>query len=151
MLSRGGALLRASAGSGLQVAARRQAVRSMGIAYKTPERDVKFVLDELLDVDAHYEKHGFTDCGADLRDGILSEIAKVPPRAPPPAMCQPRGWMAACPATHLLGGPLTRCFCHPSPPCRLARGPLPLPRSGPARSSARTRCCRSTSLATPWA
>jgi len=45
--------------------------------YKAPQRDMRFVLDELLNVDAHYER--LTGCERvtpDLREAILSEGAK---------------------------------------------------------------------------
>ncbi|WP_068546187.1 acyl-CoA dehydrogenase C-terminal domain-containing protein [Thalassotalea crassostreae] len=44
--------------------------------YKAPVRDVKFVMQELLDCDKHYQKLGFEDASLDMVDAIISEAAK---------------------------------------------------------------------------
>lgn len=44
--------------------------------YKAPIRDVKFVMQELLDCDSHYQKLGYEDASLDMVDAIVSEAAK---------------------------------------------------------------------------
>ena len=44
--------------------------------YKAPLRDVKFVLEELLDCDAHYKKLGYHEASLDMIDAIMTEGAK---------------------------------------------------------------------------
>jgi len=44
--------------------------------YKAPLRDMKFVMQELLDCDTHYQKLGFEDASIDMIDAILSEASK---------------------------------------------------------------------------
>ena len=45
--------------------------------YKAPLRDIRFVLEELLDCDNHYPQlAGRADFDADLRNAILNEAAK---------------------------------------------------------------------------
>lgn len=45
--------------------------------YKAPLRDIRFVLDELLDSQVHYDTlQGCTEAPADLRDAIYTESAK---------------------------------------------------------------------------
>ena len=45
-------------------------------AYKAPIRDIKFVMQELLDCDHHYQKLGYEDASLDMVDAIISEAAK---------------------------------------------------------------------------
>ena len=45
--------------------------------YKTPLRDVKFVLEELLDCDAHYKRLGYHEASLDMIDAIMTEGAKI--------------------------------------------------------------------------
>jgi alkylation response protein AidB-like acyl-CoA dehydrogenase len=45
--------------------------------YKTPLRDVKFVLQELLDCETHYQRLGYTDATPDMIEAVLSEGAKL--------------------------------------------------------------------------
>lgn len=45
--------------------------------YKAPIRDMKFVMQELLDCHSHYEKLGFEDATPDMVDAILLEGAKL--------------------------------------------------------------------------
>ncbi|TPH19246.1 acyl-CoA dehydrogenase C-terminal domain-containing protein [Litorilituus lipolyticus] len=44
--------------------------------YKAPIRDVKFVMQELLDCDSHYQRLGYDDASLDMIDAIVSEAAK---------------------------------------------------------------------------
>jgi len=44
--------------------------------YKAPIRDMKFVMQELLDCDTHYQKLGYEDASLDMVDAILAEAAK---------------------------------------------------------------------------
>ena len=44
--------------------------------YKAPIRDMKFVMQELLDCDSHYQKLGYEDASLDMVDAIISEAAK---------------------------------------------------------------------------
>lgn len=44
--------------------------------YKAPLRDIKFVMQELLDCDSHYQRLGYFDASLDMVDAILSEAAK---------------------------------------------------------------------------
>ncbi len=44
--------------------------------YKAPIRDLKFVMQELLDCDGHYQKLGYEDASIDMVDAIVAEAAK---------------------------------------------------------------------------
>ncbi len=44
--------------------------------YKAPIRDLKFVMQELLDCDSHYQKLGYEDASLDMIDAIIAEAAK---------------------------------------------------------------------------
>ncbi len=44
--------------------------------YKAPVRDMKFVMQELLDCDSHYQKLGYDDASLDMVDAIIGEAAK---------------------------------------------------------------------------
>ncbi|MGL1958310.1 MAG: acyl-CoA dehydrogenase C-terminal domain-containing protein [Colwellia sp.] len=44
--------------------------------YKSPIRDIKFVMQELLDCEKHYQKLGYEDASLDMVDAILNEAAK---------------------------------------------------------------------------
>ena len=44
--------------------------------YKAPIRDMKFVMQELLDCDSHYQKLGYEDASLDMVDAIMGEAAK---------------------------------------------------------------------------
>lgn len=44
--------------------------------YKAPIRDVKFVMQELLDCEGHYQRLGYEDASLDMVDAIISEAAK---------------------------------------------------------------------------
>ena len=44
--------------------------------YKAPIRDIKFVMQELLDCDQHYQALGYEDASLDMVDAIISEAAK---------------------------------------------------------------------------
>jgi len=44
--------------------------------YKAPLRDIKFVLEELLDCDSHYKKLGYEDASLEMIDAIMTEGAK---------------------------------------------------------------------------
>ena len=44
--------------------------------YKAPLRDMKFVMQELLDCETHYQKLGYEDASLDMVDAILSEAGK---------------------------------------------------------------------------
>jgi len=44
--------------------------------YKAPIRDIKFVMQELLDCDQHYQGLGYEDASLDMVDAIISEAAK---------------------------------------------------------------------------
>ncbi len=44
--------------------------------YKAPLRDMKFVMQELLDSETHYQKLGYEDATPDMVDAILGEAAK---------------------------------------------------------------------------
>ena len=44
--------------------------------YKTPQRDIDFVLQEVLDTPKHYEKLGFSECNADLIKSVVDECAR---------------------------------------------------------------------------
>ena len=44
--------------------------------YKAPIRDLKFVMQELLDCDSHYQKLGYEDASLDMIDAIIIEAAK---------------------------------------------------------------------------
>lgn len=44
--------------------------------YKAPIRDIKFVMQELLDCDQHYQDLGYEDASLDMVDAIISEAAK---------------------------------------------------------------------------
>ncbi len=45
--------------------------------YKAPVRDMKFVMQELLDCDSHYQKLGYEDASLDMVNAIVSEAAKL--------------------------------------------------------------------------
>ena len=44
--------------------------------YKAPLRDVKFVLEELLECDAFYQRLGYAEATSDMVDAIMSEAGK---------------------------------------------------------------------------
>jgi alkylation response protein AidB-like acyl-CoA dehydrogenase len=44
--------------------------------YKAPLKDMRFVLDEVLEIDRHSNLAGFADAPKDVRDAILEEGAK---------------------------------------------------------------------------
>lgn len=44
--------------------------------YKAPIRDIKFVMQELLNYDKHYQQLGYEDASEDMVDAILAEAAK---------------------------------------------------------------------------
>lgn len=44
--------------------------------YKAPIRDVKFVMQELLNCEAHYQDLGYEEASLDMLDAIMSEAAK---------------------------------------------------------------------------
>jgi hypothetical protein len=44
--------------------------------YNAPLRDIKFVMQELLDCETHYQRLGYEDATPDMVDAILSEAAK---------------------------------------------------------------------------
>jgi alkylation response protein AidB-like acyl-CoA dehydrogenase len=44
--------------------------------YKAPVRDIKFVMQELLDCDTHYKQLGYDDASEDMVDAIITEAAK---------------------------------------------------------------------------
>jgi len=44
--------------------------------YKAPIRDIKFVMQELLDCESHYAHLGFEDASIEMIDAILSEASK---------------------------------------------------------------------------
>jgi hypothetical protein len=44
--------------------------------YKAPIRDIKFVMQELLDCENHYQKLGYEDASLDMIDAIVAEAAK---------------------------------------------------------------------------
>jgi len=44
--------------------------------YKAPMRDYKFVMQELLDCNGHYQTLGYEEASSDMVDAILSEAAK---------------------------------------------------------------------------
>lgn len=44
--------------------------------YISPVRDIKFVMQELLDCDTHYQKLGYEDASLDMVDAIIGEAAK---------------------------------------------------------------------------
>ncbi|MDD8058475.1 acyl-CoA dehydrogenase C-terminal domain-containing protein [Shewanella metallivivens] len=45
--------------------------------YKAPIRDVKFVMQELLECEAHYQHLGYQDATLDMVDAIIGEAAKL--------------------------------------------------------------------------
>ena len=45
--------------------------------YKAPLRDMKFVMQELLDCESHYQKLGYEDASIDMIDAITEEAAKL--------------------------------------------------------------------------
>ena len=47
------------------------------LEYKAPTRDVKFVMQELLYCENHYQKLGYEDASIDMVDAIISEAAKL--------------------------------------------------------------------------
>lgn len=44
--------------------------------YKAPIRDIKFVMQELLNCETHYQQLGYEDASLDMVDAILSEASK---------------------------------------------------------------------------
>ena len=44
--------------------------------YKAPQRDIKFVMQELLDCEKHYQTLGYEDASPDMVDAILAEAGK---------------------------------------------------------------------------
>ena len=44
--------------------------------YKAPIRDIKFVMQELLDCEAHYQNLGYQDASIEMIDAILAEASK---------------------------------------------------------------------------
>lgn len=44
--------------------------------YKAPQREYKFVMQELLNCDVHYQALGYTDANEEMVDAILSEAGK---------------------------------------------------------------------------
>ncbi|MBL0711644.1 MAG: acyl-CoA dehydrogenase C-terminal domain-containing protein [Colwellia sp.] len=44
--------------------------------YNAPIRDMKFVMQELLDCEKHYQKLGYTEASVEMVDAILAEAAK---------------------------------------------------------------------------
>lgn len=46
------------------------------LEYKAPLRDIKFVMQELLDCNTHYQSLGYEDASDDMVDAILGEAAK---------------------------------------------------------------------------
>ena len=47
------------------------------LEYKTPLRDVKFVIQELLDCESHYQRLGYQDASIEMIDAVLAEGAKL--------------------------------------------------------------------------
>jgi alkylation response protein AidB-like acyl-CoA dehydrogenase len=47
------------------------------LEYKAPTRDVKFVMQELLNCEDHYQQLGYQDASIDMIDAIMSEAAKL--------------------------------------------------------------------------
>lgn len=47
------------------------------LEYKAPIRDIKFVMQELLDCETHYQRLGYQDASLDMIDAILGEAAKL--------------------------------------------------------------------------
>jgi alkylation response protein AidB-like acyl-CoA dehydrogenase len=45
--------------------------------YKAPIRDVKFIMQELLGCEGHYERLGYQDATIDMVDAIIAEAAKL--------------------------------------------------------------------------
>ena len=45
--------------------------------YKAPIRDIKFVMQELLDCESHYQQLGYQDASIDMIDAIMGEAAKL--------------------------------------------------------------------------
>ena len=45
--------------------------------YKSPVRDIKFVMQELLDCENHYQHLGYKDASIDMIDAIIGEAAKL--------------------------------------------------------------------------
>ena len=42
-------------------------------AYKAPIRDIKFVMQELLNCDSHYQHLGYEDASTDMVDAISND------------------------------------------------------------------------------
>lgn len=47
------------------------------LEYKAPVRDIKFVMQELLDCESHYQHLGYQDASIDMVDAIIGEAAKL--------------------------------------------------------------------------
>ncbi|WOT03563.1 acyl-CoA dehydrogenase C-terminal domain-containing protein [Shewanella youngdeokensis] len=47
------------------------------LEYKAPIRDIKFVMQELLGCEAHYQRLGYQDATVDMVDAIIAEAAKL--------------------------------------------------------------------------
>ena len=47
------------------------------LKYKAPIRDVRFVMQELLDCESHYQHLGYQDASIDMVDAIIDEAAKL--------------------------------------------------------------------------
>ena len=45
--------------------------------YKAPVRDIKFVMQELLNCESHYQRLGYEDASLDMIDAIIGEAAKL--------------------------------------------------------------------------
>jgi alkylation response protein AidB-like acyl-CoA dehydrogenase len=46
------------------------------VSYKAPQRDIEFVLHEVLNVSEHYKKINFPDCSTEIIQNVISETAK---------------------------------------------------------------------------
>ena len=47
------------------------------LEYKATVRDIKFVMQELLDCESHYQHLGYQDASIDMVDAIIGEAAKL--------------------------------------------------------------------------
>ena len=45
--------------------------------YKAPLRDIKFLMDEVLDSETHYQNIGAEDASPDMVEAIVAEGAKL--------------------------------------------------------------------------
>ena len=80
------------------------AVQSRDLTFKAPSRDMKFVLNEVLEVPEEYKKMGFPDANAELVDSVIEHFEKFSEEQLFP-LYEVRLARAACPGNGRVNDP----------------------------------------------